>query len=378
MVHLWGLLLAPGLMGHLGTLRVEAETPDAFCPAPHVLEQVVRERLGELEDDFTLRYTVTRNISRGETTLQIVLLSSGGEVVLQRKVPLGPDGCDGAALLITHVLEAHLLEREATPELAAGSVAPNDPTPGANGEPTPRVEMPREAPATPKPGAYYPRENEGLRQFQLREGTPIGATHSGDQRTRRPSTELDPRSLKPRASAGVGVGVTFQGGSTLTLEGRVPTGDDRWSVHLSLAVPLAATSTVDGTLGLEIHSVSPGGAAELSYRVIHKHATSLFLSVGFIGFAQVAWIDDSPSSGIRSSGAQTRFLGAPTAGVALAYVLVPNWEVNFNVLGGPTPVSTLTFAFAPSPGMPPGEEVVAVLEPSPVVGLAALAFSHRF
>jgi hypothetical protein len=399
-VSFGGVLLAPSLVALLGSLTVDPKTPDAFCPTQQALEAVLSERLGELEDDYTLEYTVTRNISRHETTLHVVLLGPDGGPVLDRRVPLGPDGCSGAAHLIAHIVEAHWADpglreapAEAPPTSPSGiqeqAKAPEIPLDSESLRqpaipPTPTLILgpyspaaPLSVPTPPSLGTTYSRENEALSRLRLKDETPVGVGKAGEARSRRPEASIQEGGLKLRPSLGLGLGVTLEGGSVALLQSSIPLDKNQWTLRLSAAAPIATTVLTDSYLGLQIETFSPLAAFELAYRIARGRRTNLAVGVGFLAFLQVAWIHDDPDFGIVSEGPQARMLGAPSAGFDLSYLLVPRWELALSVFGGPTPLATADFTFTPGAGSSAGQDPVRVLLPGPLVGIAALTVSRR-
>lgn len=340
-----GALWPLGMTALLGALQVEAETPGALCPPLPTANATLTERLGTVEDDYVLRYSVLRNGAKGETSLGLVMTNSEGEVVLDRRVPLGPEGCESAAQVMAHVVETFFAEQS----LNASSQPPND---EATKAPRNAADVEASQPPVPDVVAVPMQESEN-------------ASHS----------DL----LTPRVTLGAGAALSFEGVFNLALTARIPSPWPKardFSLYLGGTIPLAAEHTFDAQLGTEIGSTSALLFLEVAYRWVLSRPIHLFVGAGALGVVQTAWIP--AEIGVTSGAGQTRFLLAPSLGVSLSFLLGKNVELGMGAFGGPTLTglaAPYVFSFDSSQRDPPEVEV---LPPPALSGLALATLGWRF
>jgi|GEM_PF-4775975 len=353
MFSVGGALWPFGVTALMGALQVEAETPGALCPPLPTATATLAERLGTVEDDYVLRYSVLRNGAKGETSLQIIMTDASGQVVLERRVPLGPEGCESAAQVMAHVVETFFAEQSlrASPPLASNEgAAPdaNSASPTSNEPPlSQRDSSTAPAPIPPAVGASP---------------QPVKSDF-----------------LTPRVTLGAGAALSFEGVVNIALTARIPSPWPKardFSLYIGGTIPLAAEHTFDAQLGTEIGSTSALLLVELAYRWVLARPIHLFVGAGALGVVQTAWIPTE--TGVTSSSGQTRFLLAPSLGVSFAFLLGENVEVAVGGFGGPILTglaSPYIFSFDASQRDPPEIEV---LPPSAFSGLGVVTLGWRF
>lgn len=347
MFSVGGALWPFGVTALVGALQVEAETPGALCPPLPTATATLSERLGTVEDDYVLRYSVLHNGAKGETSLGLVMTNAEGQVVLDRRVPLGAEGCESAAQVMAHVVETFFAEQS----LNAPATAPGEPQ-EASGPTEPRGSEPKAGtPATP---------------------ADVGMSKEGE-------TTAKSNLLTPRVTLGAGAALSFEGVINLALAARIPGPWPKarnFSLYLGGTIPLAAEHTFDATLGTEIGSTSALLFLEVAYRWVLTRPIHLFVGAGALGVVQTAWIP--AETGVTSGAGQTRFLLTPSLGVSLAFLIGKNLELGVGALGGPTLTglaSPYVFSFDSSQRDPPEIEV---LPPPAFSGLALATLGWRF
>jgi hypothetical protein len=365
MFSLGGALWPLGTTALLGALEVEAETPGALCPPLPTAIATLSERLGTLEDDYTLRYSVLRNVAKGETALQLVMTNVEGRVVLERRVPLGPEGCETAAQVMAHVVETFLAEE-----------SPKGDNPPANSE--------SEGPPVPEPAPKNPAENP--REREPSETSPPSNASQAPLAPLPPPTaaaarEPDPRAnpRAPRFVLGVGPALSFEAALDVLVSARVPSpwrATEDWSLYLGAAIPLYAQHTRDARLGAEVGSTNPLFFLEVAYRWLLSDTVHLFVGAGALTVVQTAWIN--AETGVSASPGQTRVLFAPSLGASLSFLLGKNLELSAGAFGGPTLTGLASPYIFTLDSSQRDEPEVEVLPPSAVSGFAAATVGWRF
>jgi hypothetical protein len=150
--------MSAGLWVFLTGLRVVAGTPDALCPTLAEAETVIVARVGEVVGgSYTATYTIVREPDRERELVRLALTDDGGELVLERAIPLGVGGCSEAAQAMALILERHFQSLEAPTEPEPALASPEEP-PATHSPATPEATKPatepdlapsRAAPAAP-------------------------------------------------------------------------------------------------------------------------------------------------------------------------------------------------------------------------------------
>lgn len=108
-------------------LVVTTDSPDALCPPLEQARAATQARVGEVEGGpYEARYVTVRDAESGVEQLRLVLTNASGKTLLERTIPLGPDGCKDASQAIALILERYFrgvpgarLAPQTTPEVSS-------------------------------------------------------------------------------------------------------------------------------------------------------------------------------------------------------------------------------------------------------------------
>jgi len=127
-------------LGGFPALEVTTSTPDALCPPVEEARAAIKARVGEVEGDYHVEFSLVRGLD-GQQRLELVV-REGQQRVLERALQLDKSGCQDAAQALALVLERYF------------DAVENAPTPDRNLEPIPDRPSDQPAPILPRPPAH--------------------------------------------------------------------------------------------------------------------------------------------------------------------------------------------------------------------------------
>lgn len=115
-------------LGGFPALEVTTSTPDALCPPIEEARAAIKARVGEVQGDYHVEFSLVRGLE-GQQRLELVVRESE-KSVLERSLPLDDAGCQDAAQALALVLERYFDAVEKSPvadsKLEPVPVGPSD------------------------------------------------------------------------------------------------------------------------------------------------------------------------------------------------------------------------------------------------------------